>query len=833
MADFDFTQLKGRMAQAGKGGHVELSDLERNALITNAMDGGSVDPEEVQELIDESLEGYYNKFEVDSSLNTKSDKSDTYTKSEVNALIPSVDNDTIIGTLPSSGVPNTIYRVPGTNSYTDYAWDGTQFVALGTFTGNGDIDATPTENSTKLVQSGGVYEEIHGEDEVVYAVGTYNSWTANRYLVVDTGALNTSSQFSVTGFIDIHKYNQIKTSVNQDTVSRNAGNICFYNAQQQFINTTIVGNVASQAGLYDVVANVPNGAVYARFCLYTTNITGWYLTGVVKSADYLEKETIDASVSYIESSQMVTGKLRSASGTLVTASIGMYTTPIAVFLGAHIKLSCADISTTYAFITRVDSEGNFINVVQAGLSDSSQLKDYDVTLDFDGYISISCRTLSAKLVKIISAGMYDVVSGTLTSINSKVSELGESISDISDIVSPEPLQLTSDNTTDNYYWSIGGNLASLNGYLYSDPIRVTKGCKVTTTEAVNEASAVSVVSKVTSDNSYISTLVAGNSTSTTYNYEIQEDCYISISAYDSIKPFFRVVYPNVEEKIEIISDNAITTDSTTKLLGIGTNPLKTILRECGYGCLLKTWGFIGDSYTSGETPAYDGSTLKMFDCYKWSWGQQFMKIIGSEGYNFSNGGQTAKGWIRSQGTVHDETYYGGVGGGDWRLAQTELKQGYIISLGINDNGYFGQTYLGATYTLGNVSTDVNTEDYTQNNENTFAGCYAGIIQRILSVQPKAKIFCITQFQDTLENVNGVVRDIVALFPNNVFLIDLHNYALNIVNESYYMSNGHPSPLGYAYMAYCINTYVDWIIRNYKQKFMDVTLIGSNYTLTAS
>lgn len=37
MADFDFTQLKGRMAQAGKGGHVELSDLERNALIDGTM----------------------------------------------------------------------------------------------------------------------------------------------------------------------------------------------------------------------------------------------------------------------------------------------------------------------------------------------------------------------------------------------------------------------------------------------------------------------------------------------------------------------------------------------------------------------------------------------------------------------------------------------------------------------------------------------------------------------------------------------------------------------------------------------------------------------------
>lgn len=162
MADFDFTQLKGRMAQAGKGGHVELSDLERNALINNAMDGGggSVDPEEVQELIDESLEGYYNKFEVDSELNTKSDKADTYTKTEVNNLIPSVSNDIIIGALPASGVANTIYRVPGSGAYTDYAWDGTQFVALGTFTGNGDIDATPTEGSTNPVQSGGVYDGL-------------------------------------------------------------------------------------------------------------------------------------------------------------------------------------------------------------------------------------------------------------------------------------------------------------------------------------------------------------------------------------------------------------------------------------------------------------------------------------------------------------------------------------------------------------------------------------------------------------------------------------------------------------------------------------------------
>ena len=111
----------------------------------------------------------------------------------------------------------------------------------------------------------------------------------------------------------------------------------------------------------------------------------------------------------------------------------------------------------------------------------------------------------------------------------------------------------------------------------------------------------------------------------------------------------------------ILSKEGITVDNVDKLIATGLNPLSPLLRECGYGCLLKQWGFIGDSYTSGETPAYLDGVLKYIDMYKWSWGQQFMKMIGSEGYNFSNGGQTTKGWIRSQGTVHDDTYVGGVG----------------------------------------------------------------------------------------------------------------------------------------------------------------------------
>ena len=51
-------------------------------------------------------------------------------------------SDIVVGALPSSGVANTIYRVPSTSSYSDYMWDGSQFVLMATYTipaGYGDL----------------------------------------------------------------------------------------------------------------------------------------------------------------------------------------------------------------------------------------------------------------------------------------------------------------------------------------------------------------------------------------------------------------------------------------------------------------------------------------------------------------------------------------------------------------------------------------------------------------------------------------------------------------------------------------------------------------------
>lgn len=433
--------------------------------------------------------------------------------------------------------------------------------------------------------------------------------------------------------------------------------------------------------------------------------------------------------------------------------------------------------------------------------------------------------------KIVRENVADI-GGRMETMSNSISNNSDDIEELREILTSTINGIeTSDIITGEYRDSAGG-ISTLNGYFYSTPIKLHEGDRIATDVAIPTTASVSYITQVNEDGDFIAVLYSGTGNEELIDYTIQRDGYYSISAYGTRRKNFSIYRNGIEKRLDDLAVDvaSVSPAADTKLPAITDNPLSSVRRDAGYGMIIKTWGFIGDSYTSGETPAYNGSTIEYLDCYKWSWGQQFMRIIGSQGYNFSNGGQTAKGWIRNQGTVHDDSYYGGAGGGDWMQAQTDLKQGYIISLGINDNGKFGTTYLGATYSLGDVPTDVNVSDYTQNDENTFAGCYAGIIQRILSVQPRAKIFCITQFQDTLEQVNDVVRDIVDLFPNNVFLVDLHDYAYNIVNQQYYMKNGHPSAFGYAYMAYCINTYIDYIIRKHPDKFMDVTLIGSDYTL---
>lgn len=83
----------------------------------------------------------------------------------------------VVETLPSIGDYNTIYRVPGENSFTDYMWNGSRFVKMAQY--DNATDNVPTENSANLVKSGGVYDFVMKKTtDVVFDVSAYNEGMA-------------------------------------------------------------------------------------------------------------------------------------------------------------------------------------------------------------------------------------------------------------------------------------------------------------------------------------------------------------------------------------------------------------------------------------------------------------------------------------------------------------------------------------------------------------------------------------------------------------------------------------------------------------------------------
>ena len=469
---------------------------------------------------------------------------------------------------------------------------------------------------------------------------------------------------------------------------------------------------------------------------------------------------------------------------------------------------------------------------------SGTIPPYHVTSSGKVTIKFSYNEYTENTITFSISPSIPGLVNELSELKTQVDSSSGAIDEIQDTIDGEVKPLSPDEIVNGYYRVITGEIAPHESYFYTNPIPVKKGDVIATTEAMSLSPQISYLSAVTSSNGFIKSLVGGTTETKVLNYVIEEDGYISI-CYIKARTYIFLhkkigLKGQVDSLNEDLSNLGVETD--THLPIITDNPLSKIMRDAGYGGIIRKWGFVGDSYSSGETPAkLNGVLTNDMDMYALSWGQQLMRIIGAEGYNFSNGGQTAKGWIRRQGTIHDASYIGGVGGGDWELAKQagNLKQAYIISLGINDQGKIasGTPYLGDIYTLGDVDIDVNLNDYTQNNENTWAGCYAGIIQRIKSVQPKAKIFCITQFGNALEPLNDVVRQMPSLF-SNVYVLDFYQYAFDFVHSGVagYMSYGHPTPLGYQYMAYLANTYIDYIIRTDMASFEDVSLIGTDYTL---
>lgn len=263
-----------------------------------------------------------------------------------------------------------------------------------------------------------------------------------------------------------------------------------------------------------------------------------------------------------------------------------------------------------------------------------------------------------------------------------------------------------------------------------------------------------------------------------------------------------------KEKLEVSIQKRLTAEVNDLLgLNLSDTPLERIRNDAGLMAIFRHVGCIGDSLASGEAvyKKTDGSTGGK-DLFEYSWGQYLARMTGNTYYNWSRGGLRCDTFLSSSMAV--ECFDG------------EHKcEAYIIGLGQNENN--------KKYTIGSAA-DIDMDDYTQNPD-TYYGNYGRIIQKIQQLQPKAKIFVLTDPLKAVETAgyNAAVREIAGMFQN-VYLVDLFTYGTTLYSSGFLYQQkrgGHFNAVGYFICAMIIATYIDWIIKKNPTEFREVEFIG--------
>lgn len=263
-----------------------------------------------------------------------------------------------------------------------------------------------------------------------------------------------------------------------------------------------------------------------------------------------------------------------------------------------------------------------------------------------------------------------------------------------------------------------------------------------------------------------------------------------------------------KEKLEDSIQKRLTAEVNDLLgLNLSDTPLERIRNDAGLMAIFRHVGCIGDSLASGEAvyKKTDGSTGGK-DLFEYSWGQYLARMTGNTYYNWSKGGLRCDTFLAS--SMAAECFDG-----------AHNCEAYIIGLGQNENN--------KKYTIGTAA-DIDMDDYTQN-PNTYYGNYGKIIQKIQQIQPKAKIFVLTDPLKAVETAgyNAAVREIAGMFQN-VYLVDLYTYGSTLYSSGLLYQQkrgGHFNAVGYFICAMIIATYIDWIIKKNPTEFREVEFIG--------
>jgi len=254
-------------------------------------------------------------------------------------------------------------------------------------------------------------------------------------------------------------------------------------------------------------------------------------------------------------------------------------------------------------------------------------------------------------------------------------------------------------------------------------------------------------------------------------------------------------------------------DITTYYAIPGEKPLDNIKPHGGFFSIFRTVACIGDSLSSGQMESMNEAGNRGHnDYYEYSWGQYMARAAGVTVYNFSKGGMTAKEYLE---TFAEENDF-------WN--PEKKAQAYIMALGVND-------VLNQNQPIGSLE-DVDMENPENNNTETFAGNYCKIISKYREIEPRSRLFLMTiprQAAGPDPKIDGhreLLYKIAEAFPFT-YVIDLAEHAPiydDTFHNNFFMGN-HMNAAGYLLTAQMVMTYIDWIIRNHPEDFIQVPFIG--------
>ncbi len=249
------------------------------------------------------------------------------------------------------------------------------------------------------------------------------------------------------------------------------------------------------------------------------------------------------------------------------------------------------------------------------------------------------------------------------------------------------------------------------------------------------------------------------------------------------------------------------------------NPIENLLSDGGMTAIFRNIGVIGDSLSSGEHESHKDGKNSYHDYYEHSWGQYMARACGSTVYNFSAGGMSAYSFIKKQ-EVWEKI----------NISNPDKKcQAYIIALGVNDINLIRNPEDELEF--GSID-DVKCE-YPDKTPHTFAGYIGAIMQRIKKVEPKAKIFLVTlprgsenEADELKAKHQELMYQLAEVFPFT-YVIDLRKFA-PIYNDEFrkkYYLGFHMNAMGYLFTSKMIITYIDAIINEKPEDFVQVGFIG--------